>query len=173
MPFNSTPGDPAANSFLSITEGDEFASSMLGGESWSTATLERKQAAAVTATSILSTRLCYNGTPSFPGQALPFPKTGLKNRNGETLDTTTVPYDMKLATWFLAVRLLKSSDVAEILSEVESSVQGLTKLVAGPVELGFDKDVKFREIPTDVLILIPSAWICVVDDRPKILFQSI
>lgn len=172
MAFISTPGDPDANSFLSIEEGDEFASSMLGGEPWSTADVSRKQAAAVTATSILSTRLCYVGTASFAGQALPFPKTGLKNRNGETVDPATVPYDIKLATWTLAVRLLKSTDVSEVLSEVESSVQGLTKLVAGPVELGFDKDVKFREIPTDVRMLIPDSWLCVVDTSPKIMFVS-
>lgn len=172
MPFIYAPGDPAANSFLSIEEGDEFAASMLGGEAWSTADVSRKQAAAVTATSILSTRLCYNGSAVTSTQALPFPRLYLNNRNGYPLASDVVPYDMKLAGWFLAVRLLKSSDVSEILSEVESSVQGLTKLVAGPVELGFDKDVRFREVPTDVLMLIPSAWICVVDTSPKFMFVS-
>ena len=155
MSFDSTPGASTATSFLSVARADEIASERAFSTNWtSISSTATKQAILSTISRLLSLKPEWLGVASYPAQSLAFPRTGLIRVNGSEIDPTTIPLEVELATfeWALAMSV---SDTSLPLSQ---SVQGLTKLKAGPVELSFREEIEFKPIPDSVLCYIPLSW---------------
>lgn len=160
MALIATPGAANANSFLTTTRADVIASERPHSAAWSTlSTSSAQEPYLITATRVLNSRLCVLGSPTFTDQALLFPRKGLLNRNGVALDDSTIPLDIELATFELALMLV----VSDITLESEASVQGLSRLKAGSIELSFREDIETRIIPDNVKQFIPSSWLCPED----------
>lgn len=160
MALVATPGASNANSFLTVARADTIASERPHSSVWSALSGDSaKEPYLITATRILNSRLCVLGLPTSASQALLFPRNGLLNRNGQPLDDSTIPLDIELATFELALMLIPS----DVTLESEASVQGLTRLKAGSIELGFRDKIDMRVIPDNVKRLIPSSWLCPED----------
>lgn len=163
MPFDSTPGGANTTSYLSVERADEIAAERLHVTSWSALTDPQKESALMFASRLFTSRVrICEGSVTYSDQALLFPRTGLYNRNGTLVDSTIIPADVEYAVVEWALRLIPSD------SSVESdiSLQGINKIKAGPVELGFKDSIvnSGSSVPANVLAMIPSEWLCPVVD---------
>jgi hypothetical protein len=101
--------------------------------------------------------IVWRGEPAGSGQALSWPRTGLKNKNGFDLSSSVIPQQLKNAQFELA-RLLTISDRT---LESDLQTQGITKIKAGAVELGFKDIPNPNVIPVEVLnMLVPNWYYC-------------
>lgn len=118
--FDATTGGAAANSFATV----EFADDYLGGSLYATdwpatsagADLLTKQKALVTATRELNSRVWQGYKSDFDTQRLEFPRVGLYDRDGNSIDSTTIPEWLKEATCELALHRLQT-DPDDIVAE--------------------------------------------------------
>lgn len=169
MALDATVGGSSSNSFASLSEANEYFASRLYTQAWDAlGTDAKKEAALIMATQALVSGICLTGSAATTTQALPFPRSGMVDRNGNTIPSTIIPQDIKNAEFEMALSLAKSDRTTP--SDVEAL--GLTKLKAGPVELGFSGDAVSTVVPAFVTSLLPKSWLCpVVDDtlRPIVM----
>lgn len=158
-----------SNSFLTSAEGDNLASERLDGSTWTDATEPQQTAALITATRLLS-RVCYIGIATSSTQSLPFPRMGLLASGGWPLDSSIIPLDLKLATFELALALLRSPTLYQ---ESETSTQGISRIKAGPIEIGFRDNVSYKLLPSEVQSFLVSSWLCETQEEAKVIFRSI
>jgi hypothetical protein len=157
--FNPNPGEPTSNSFASISEFDDYLSVHLYSSALATQSTPRKQSALMAATRTLST-LTFCGTRALSTQALHFPLTG-------QLD---VPYDIKAATFELAIVYL-SSPVDPTL-ELDASAQGISSIsVAKAVSISFRDEMEYRAVPMHVRHLV-LRYLCDPAADPGVLFRA-
>lgn len=164
----ATPGAANANSFGTLEEADAYFATRLYSTAWTSADIEVKKAALIMATSALTANICWVGSPTDAVQVLPFPRTGMSDRNGNEIADTVIPQDLKIAEFELALAMLKSDRTAE--SDIEAV--GLTKLKAGPVELSFSGAGGSEVITSYAKSFLPSQWLCpVADTRRSVVFE--
>lgn len=163
-----TPGAANANSFVSLAEFTTYIADRLHVPAAVVAATEaQKQSALIWATRLMN-GLCYIGTATVSTQSLKFPMTGLTASNGYALSNAVIPQELKDATMELAFLLLQSDRTLENAV----SVAGLTKLKAGPVELGFKDSIEVNIIPSGVKDLLPSSWLCPVVAKNIIMLEA-
>lgn len=169
--LDSTVGGDAANSFASHGEALTYFSARLFSDAWAALTEDQQKSALIMATQTLSASTCFTGSPATTTQALPWPRTGMYDRNGNAIPDDVIPQDLKNAQFEQALAIAKGDRMTE--SDVE--VLGLTKLKAGPVELGFSGDASAKIIPAYVTSLLPASWLCPVDDPnvKTIIFEAL
>src|ERR1019366_3747461 len=88
-------------------------------------------------------------------QRLAWPRIGMFDANGNAIDPTIIPQDLKDAESELAGQLLggdRSLDNSVI-------VQGLTAVKAGSVSLSFKSEIMPQVIPDAVLNIMPQSWL--------------
>jgi hypothetical protein len=107
--INATAGDAAANSYLTISDADSIADSMLGTLAWTTASADDRARALVTATNGLDT-LNFIGTKSADTQALLWPRTDAKCGD-KAPATDEIPREIELSCFDLAEALLSDSTI--------------------------------------------------------------
>lgn len=158
MAFDSTVGGANATSLMPVDRLDELLSERLHVTAVSGWTNGQKQAGLMMVSRLMTTRLCVLGEPTYPDQALLFPRSGLLNRNGVEIDPSTIPVDIEYAVveWLLRIAPSDTSVESDI------SIQGITKIKAGPVELAFKDEIENsgRSVPANVLAMIPAEWLC-------------
>lgn len=112
----------------------------------------------IAATRAIRTRVpCWTGAPTFPGQALPWPRTGMTDWVGNAIPEGAIPEDIEYATVTMAVALAKS----DVTAPNSIADKGITKVKAGPVEIDFDKaSASGGPLPSNVLSLFPAGWLC-------------
>ena len=95
------------------------------------------------------------GTPTSTTQRLAWPRSGLLTQNGATLDSTTIPQEIKDATCELAGQLV----VKDTTLDNAAAALGITDVKAGSVSVSFrDGVILGKPLPDAVLLLIPSDW---------------
>jgi hypothetical protein len=97
----------------------------------------------------------WTGAPASPTQRLAWPRIGMFDRNGQPIDPTIIPQDLKDATAEFAGQLLggdRSLDNSVI-------VQGLTSVKAGSVALTFKHDIAPQVVPDAVFNIMPQSWL--------------
>jgi hypothetical protein len=92
------------------------------------------------------------GTPATTTQRLAFPRVGCFDSNGNPVDPTIVPQDIKDAESEFAGQLL-AGDRSQDNSVI---IQGLNSVKAGSVALGFNKDIIAQVIPQAVYDMLTS-----------------
>lgn len=147
MAFNSTIGDPAANSFASVPEAIAYHEGRLFNEEWINASTIKRQSALMWATRLLDA-LSWEGQKTASSQALKWPRTYVYDDNGDQLDTATIPQFLIDATAEYALQLIKSD------RESDSDTQGISEVKAGEVEVVFDKTDRGSKTPSSVYRLI-------------------
>lgn len=178
MAFDATVGGASATSFLTVEEANAlavdhpFAAPWLAIASGASGTAQ-KQALLIAATRALN-NLCYLGTPTAEAQALKFPMSGLLTRTGYALADSVIPLDLKLATFEMALNLLRSADAPESATVELINSLGLTRIKAGPVELGFKEgggEVLF--VPASVRSLLVPSWLCPEKGTVRRVFEEL
>lgn len=172
--INATPADPNANSYATHAEADAYFESRLPiVPPW---IASGEAVALVMATRVLNAglrpqrtyvppaaghdayyrvRRTWSGTPTTTTQKLAWPRTGMKDENGNVIDSAIIPNALKEAQAEFAGQLLK----ADTTLNNDVLVQGITSLRAGPVSLSFkDSGVFAQVIPDAVWELMPSSW---------------
>jgi hypothetical protein len=168
--LKADPGAADANSYLTRTRANEILLMRLFVTAWTEATDPFKDTALMMATMVLDSEKEWLGTATFDGQALVFPRTGLKRRNGQLVDPNTIPTEIEYATAELAHYLLKADPTA--ISS--AAAKGITELQAGPVKLKFKEDFQLSIVPLNVLRYIPPSWYVNEDNTaPYALIESV
>lgn len=132
--IDTTPASPFANSFEDVAGADAYFASQLYAAAWFAATTDEKAQALITTTRALS-RMNWDGWPWTRTQALPFPRSGLLEKNGiYPLANTIIPAELKAATAEGARQLLESGQ----LPSTPLETVGLKRIKAGSVELEYE-----------------------------------
>lgn len=105
-------GSPTANVFCTLAEAEAYIETLVFPGSWSTATDTQKQAALVQAARLMGT-LPWRGRKSSSTQALSWPRLGMADADGYTIDSGVVPKAIKDANAEYAMRLLAKDCAAD------------------------------------------------------------
>lgn len=142
MAINSIPGDPSANSYISIAEADDYFYGVLNSSAWpkydgyidNEETLLKKEASLRESTRVLDSLFRWYGSVSSSNQALRWPRTGTIDSDGRSIPNDIIPKQIKDGTCELALFLLQGGGLTV-------SESNLTRLKVGPIGLDFSEDV--------------------------------
>lgn len=101
------------------------------------------------------TSRAWTGEVSTSTQALVFPRKGLTDRLGRAIADNVVPVEAMDATAELAGQL----QIADRTLDNDIIVQGITSIVAGPVELEFKEIIESQVLPSSVQNILPPNWL--------------
>ena len=127
-----------------------LAAEAYGGD-WPDLEEARQTQLVLTATRILVEQIEWEGEPVLESQVLPFPRSGLKTRQGADVPTTGIPAEAQRACALLCLAL-NSSDVTADQAVVDLDIRraGDTSFGPSPVR---------RVLPSAVVDAIPPDWI--------------
>lgn len=134
--LDASPASPTANSFATVEFADSYNESHLYGASWVAVDAETKKKALITATRLIVEHMQsigWRGHPTTLGQALPIPRSGLYNRNGQPLDPTLVPIELAQATSEYGRRLVDSGAMPDSPADTD----GIKSIKVGPIGIEF------------------------------------
>lgn len=133
----TTPGDPDANSYVSLTEAENYFAGRLNNSLWelNSSSLPR---ALITATRRIDTER-FSGIRETRSQALQFPRSLIYDADGYPYDANTIPRNLKNAVCELAYFYLQQNE--RLVSEVElHDAQFLSDYKVGPLSYSFKGD---------------------------------
>lgn len=155
--FDSTPKSATANSYVSVSEADDYFAAHLDSNFWPTS-LKDKQAALVMATNRIDAEN-FQGRRTELTQSLQWPRSWVVAR--AFIDSNTIPRELKIATFEMALHYLKMK--AGEFTVDENDLETLDKYKIGPLDVQIKANVKADRIPTKVKQLLkaigPVAWL--------------
>jgi len=175
--FDSSVGTSTANSYLSVSEADDYFAGRLGTDLWDNLQTAGKQKVLVMATKRID-RERFGGQVSFYGvQALQWPRAAVVSRNYNAdpgtapsfeptgfyyIDSNTIPPELKQATCEQAMFYLKQNDDdTTIVGDYD--LETLSAYKIGPIDVSIKNNIKADRLPTVVKELIkaigPNAWL--------------
>lgn len=98
----------------------------------------------------------WTGEIATSTQALSWGRIGMLDRYGRAIPDGEIPWDLKVAQAEVAGQLYTDRSL-----DSDIVVQGITKIKAGPIELGFRDDIDLSTsyvIPQAVFDIIPPSW---------------
>lgn len=175
--FDSTVGDTAANSYISVSNANDYFAGRLGTDLWDALTPAKKEKVLVMATKRID-RERFGGQLTYYGiQALQWPRNGVVSRNYTAdptfaptfeptgfyyIDSNTIPLELEQATCEMALFYLKElNDDTTVVGDYD--LETLTSYQIGPINVGIKANVKADRLPTVVKELIQAigrnAWL--------------
>jgi len=103
-----TPGATDADSYATLAEANDYHLSRLHNSEWTAATDVMKEAALLWATRTLDANFYWVGVKATDTQSLDWPRSGVVDRNGYSIDSDIVPVEVKNAQSELAFLLIKN-----------------------------------------------------------------
>jgi hypothetical protein len=137
MDLIATPGDPAANTYVTLLAAWAFLDERLNTEPWTgppddlaaQALLPpRRRAALAMATRLLDEQMEWNGQRSTTTQALAWPRQGMVDAMGVALSSLTIPVVLQRATALYALALLRDTTEAIPSAAVQVKRQRLGEM---------------------------------------------
>lgn len=104
-----TPGASNANSYITVAEGDTYASGDIDGSAWTGASADDKVKALISATRQIDV-IGYVGERTSATQALAWPRTGFTTTEKQ-YGSNEIPAEIKLSTYEVAKSLLRGTSV--------------------------------------------------------------
>ena len=155
LTLDASVGGSASNSYITLAAAETYFESRLDITVWDAATDDDKNRALYTATRLLDSMYVWANVAVDATQRLHWPRVFMLDaKRRDTIASTVIPEELGFAAAELANTLLVSDRTLD--SDIET--QGLTKLVAGSVELEF-KDEVFAKIISDLVVnFIPTHW---------------
>lgn len=145
--FDATPGGSAANSYVSISDANDYFAAHLETAFWEVPT-GQKQSALVMATRRLNSEV-YGGQQATKTQSLAWPRSYIS-----TYDSTTIPAELTQATCEMALHYLKQ--VAGEFSVDDRDLETLTTYKVGPLDFGIRSGYKADALPQRVRNLLAA-----------------
>ena len=146
----ATAGATNANSYCTLAEANAYHESRLYTTSWTDADDDDKIIALIWATRMLDEICDWVGEKSAGSQALRWPRWDAWDKDGYSLDSSTIPTFLKNATAELAFQLI----LKDRLQTIDDNIGGLKSVQAGDVSVEFDKMDRIQELPKSVTNLI-------------------
>lgn len=122
MAIDATVGGSAANSYVTMEAADDFFDTRINGGDWGAAGETVREAALVTAAHRLDQE-AFRGTRSDSDQALAWPRYGVTDADGRTIDSDTIPTDIKRAQMELAFAMIEGDLLADTGLEAVKNVR--------------------------------------------------
>ena len=122
--IDATVGGASTNSLLTLAEAESYLHARPFHDVWDAAALtdNEKNAALIWSTRILS-HYSWIGSPTNDDQALPWPRTGIYDRDGRAQDQDAYPEWLKVACAELALALLASDRLGDTGTEGYSDIK--------------------------------------------------
>lgn len=133
--FDSTPSSSVSNSYLSVTEADDYFAGRFGADKWATFTNTQKQQLLVTSTKQLDTAV-YGGRRAKQIQSLQWPRFGLADADGYAISDLTIPTKLKEAACEMAYWIWTEED--RLLSDTE--ILQVDTYKVGPIDVQVNKE---------------------------------
>lgn len=144
---NATAKSASANSYVTLAEADTYHDERLHNAEWSAASSADKERAVIWATGVLEANFNWYGIKRTREQSLQWPRYGVTDESGYTIDEDTIPVRLKDATSVLAY-LLIVSDRTKLDGDSESAGLKSLGIGSGEVEIEFNANDRKVEIPT-------------------------
>lgn len=154
----ATPGAVDANSYETLAEYKSYLESRLHiPAAVDEADDDTMNRALVMGTRVMNGELCWTGAAASTTQSLPWPRSGMLDRNGNAIGIGVIPQALKDMLSELATLLIVADRTAE--SDVEA--EGLERVKAGPVDVTFKDDFTHKAVvPAAVTALGVPSWFC-------------
>lgn len=137
------------NSYISAANSDTYFSVSLRAETWDGYDTELKEKALITATRMMD-RQTWQGAKTSSGQALEWPRSGVYDKYGNSVDSASVPVAITNATCELAFSLL-SDPAVETNSNTSKNIKSVK---AGPTGVSYFRPTRGGRFPTIIQELI-------------------
>lgn len=185
MTLIATPGAFNANSYLTVVEAQTYFDTRLTVIEWDAA--DSQEALLIMATRTLD-MMCsgaklfvnrgkstddeiiffpkWTGFPATSTQRLAWPRTGMYDRNGNPIDPTIVPQDLKDAVAELAGQLARQDSTIDN----DVAVQGISSVRAGSVSVSFNNStiLTTKILPDVVLFMLVPSWLTELETEPTL-----
>ena len=169
--IDPTPGSSAVTAtYATVAELRARAAKRIPAAVWVLAVTDDEvlESALLTAADLFDLGFQWNGVATFPGQRRSFPRTGLTDKNGVTVDQSSIPHDVKLAHLEYTIQF----GLGNLLEVNKAKALGLTKLKAGPAEFAWDHGITssvnmVSYVPDPVSRFIPTSWYTLPEPRKK------
>lgn len=126
-------GVASANSYVTIAEVDAWVLTNPHDSTWSALTDAAKNGYTVMSCRVLNEQMNWDGWETDADQALDLPRSGMVDKNGDSIGSTTIPTAVKNAQCELA-RLLVIAD-----RTADSDTAGFKEIGVGSIKLVIDK----------------------------------
>lgn len=171
--FDSTVSGTTANSYISVTQADDFFTAHLESSVWTSLSTAKKQAVLVQATNRLDQEK-YGGRCTSDFQRLQWPRTFIISRDKDPRAETTAEFiggayyrpsdqiykELIEATCEMALFLIKKSNGE--LSVDEQDLETLSRYKVGPLDFTIKDGYQVDQLPTKVKNLLksigPNGW---------------
>lgn len=138
-----------ATSYLTVAEANAFISTnILAYPAWDALTTGAKEAVLIQASRFLDNRTRWRGQKTVAASGLRWPRVGVSDRDGITIDDDVVPEEVKQATAELA-RFLAFNDLGSFRSQ-----DGLKQVTADVVTLIFNENYRLPKVPSEIQHII-------------------
>lgn len=134
------------------------------GTTWSGSSSDEKGQALLMATQLLDQHIEWTGAASDVIQILEWPRIGMWDRNGNAMDSDSIPDELVNATAEFARQII----AADRMADDAVSTKGITQLKAGPVSLTFSGRKGAKVVPDAVYYLLEDSWFFSVRKRGQI-----
>ena len=148
----ATPGAADANSYCTLAEANTYHDAHLYATTWTGAASDDvRTVALIMATRLIDQHIDWDGAKTSETQALRWPRTGMEDGDGYSIDSDVIPQLLKDATAELA-RLLIGSD----LTTTSSSGGEINSIKVGPIAIGYAEGVTAEvvTIPDSVFFML-------------------
>lgn len=190
MAIVTTPGAANADSYADIAFVDAYAVGHPLASGWLNASDAVKEGKLIRTTRLLDAAPeAWTGSAVTATQALGWPRNGMFNRNGFAIGTTIVPTELKNAHAEFAIQM---TDADTRTADNDILNQGINKVKAGPVEVGFStinlensvltagqvrsRDALAAVLPDAVRYLLVPSWLIDIRDETELtglIFESL
>ena len=158
----ATAKSASANSYCTLAEADQYHDDRPAvSTTWADASENNKIRALLWATKLMESLFTWTAYATTTTQALGWPRTGLLDRIDASLDSDTVPEEVKNAEAEFARQWLVANRGQD--NEIES--QGIAAIKAGSVFLQFTASQYNKVVPDVVALRVPSDWYSAVRGR--------
>lgn len=143
--IDATVGGASSNAYLDAAEADVYFDNRLHASAWTSASADDKDRALIMATLDLDSRIEWAGYKASTMQALGWPRSGIVDDDGYSVDSSKIPDEIKTATCELALVLLGKDTTAT------SDTAGIKSLTVDTIKLDFDKRDRVNPIPESIM----------------------
>jgi hypothetical protein len=157
-----TAGASDSNTYCTRADATQYdADHPQSGTTWSGASSDEKGQALLMATRLIDEHIDWTGAPSDTVQVLNWPRTGMWDRNGNAMDSDSIPTQLRDATAEFARQVI----AADRMADDAVSTKGITNLQAGPVSLTFSGREGAKVVPDAVYYMLVDSWFWMVRKR--------
>ena len=158
----ATAGASNANTYCTRSDATQYDDNHpQSSTTWSGASNDLKDQSLLMATRLMDEHIAWTGAASDVIQILNWPRIGMWDRNGNSMDSDSIPNDLRDATAEFARQII----AADRMADDAVSTKGITNLKAGPVSLTFSGRKGAKVVPDAVYYMLEDSWFTSVRKR--------